>query len=40
MNLTYKDGFIIAVYFAFVLGIGAVLRRSTKTGADYFLAGR
>src|SRR5438094_138362 len=28
------------VYFAFVLGIGLVLRRYTKTSTDFFLAGR
>src|SRR5271155_6083116 len=30
----------MAVYFAFVLGIGVVLRRYVKTGSDFFLAGR
>src|SRR6266705_3361311 len=28
------------VYFAFVLGIGFVLKRYTKTSTDFFLAGR
>ena len=28
------------VYFAFVLGIGVVLKRYTKTSTDFFLAGR
>ncbi len=31
---------IIAVYFAMVLGIGFYLRRFTKSGEDFFLAGR
>jgi SSS family solute:Na+ symporter len=31
---------IIAVYFAMVLGIGFYLRRFTKRGEDFFLAGR
>ncbi len=31
---------IIAVYFAFVLGIGFYLKRFTKSGNDFFLAGR
>src|SRR5207247_10857583 len=30
----------MGVYFAFVLGIGVVLRRHTKTSTDFFLAGR
>jgi solute:Na+ symporter, SSS family len=31
---------IIAIYFAMVLGIGFYLQRYTKTGEDFFLAGR
>jgi solute:Na+ symporter, SSS family len=31
---------IVAVYFAVVLGIGFYLKRFTKTGEDFFLAGR
>jgi len=31
---------IIAIYFAMVLGIGFYLRRFTKSGEDFFLAGR
>src|SRR5690349_18011179 len=34
------DYVILAVYFAFVLGIGWVLRRSQKTSEDFFLSGR
>jgi len=30
----------MAVYFVFVLGIGAVLKRYTRTSTDFFLAGR
>ena len=31
---------IIAIYFAMVLGIGFYLQRYTKSGEDFFLAGR
>src|SRR5215475_4295801 len=40
MKITFIDGLIIFVYFAFVLGIGFVLRRYTKTSEDFFQAGR
>src|SRR5713101_7664489 len=40
MNLTAIDWLIMAVYFVFVLGIGFVLKRYTKTSTDFFLAGR
>jgi hypothetical protein len=40
MASTTIDWVIMAVYFAFVLGIGAALKRYMKTSADYFLAGR
>ncbi len=40
MGLTSIDWIIMAVYFAFVLGIGAALKRYVKTSADFFLAGR
>src|SRR5437899_1375478 len=40
MGLTSIDWVIMAVYFAFVLGIGAALKRYMKTSADFFLAGR
>jgi SSS family solute:Na+ symporter len=39
-HLAGIDYAIMAVYFAFVLGIGIVLRRSVHTGNDFFLAGR
>src|ERR1700731_2648541 len=34
------DWTIMVVYFAFVLGIGAVLKRYVKTSTDFLLAGR
>ncbi len=40
MALSAVDWLIIAIYFAFVLSIGVVLRRVTRTGSDFFLAGR
>src|SRR5436309_6126917 len=40
MQLTSIDWIIMAVYFVFVLGIGFVLKRYTKTSTDFFLAGR
>ncbi|HTP02367.1 MAG TPA: sodium:solute symporter family protein [Anaerolineales bacterium] len=40
MSLSGVDLAIIALYFAAVLGIGFYLKRYTKTGEDFFLAGR
>ncbi len=40
MNLTYVDWTIMLVYFVFVLGIGFVLKRTTRTSTDFFLSGR
>ncbi len=40
MGLTSIDWIIMAVYFAFVLGIGVALKRYMKTSTDFFLAGR
>jgi SSS family solute:Na+ symporter len=40
MTLGSVDLAIIAVYFLYVLGIGYYLRRFTKSGEDFFLAGR
>jgi solute:Na+ symporter, SSS family len=40
MNLTAIDWIIMLVYFAFVLGIGAALKRYMKTSTDFFLSGR
>ena len=34
------DYSIIGIYFAFVLGIGVVLKKYMKTSADFFLSGR
>jgi SSS family solute:Na+ symporter len=40
MTLSPIDWVLILVYFAFVLGIGAVLRRQTTTADEFFQAGR
>jgi SSS family solute:Na+ symporter len=40
MNLSWIDWVIMLLYFGFVLGIGAALKRYMKTSSDYFLAGR
>ena len=40
MTLAPVDLAIIALYFVVVLGIGFYLKRFTKTGEDFFLAGR
>src|SRR6202795_1887209 len=40
MHLTAIDWLIMAVYLAFVLGIGFWLRRSIRTSTDFFLSGR
>lgn len=40
LSLSPIDLVIIALYFAMVLGIGFYLKRFTKTGEDFFLAGR
>src|SRR5512139_3260465 len=40
VTLGAVDLVIIAVYFALVLGIGFYLKRFTKTGNDFFMAGR
>jgi SSS family solute:Na+ symporter len=40
MHLTIIDWLIMLVYFTFVLGIGAFLKRYMKTSTDFFLAGR
>jgi len=39
-HLHAVDLFIIGFYFVFVLGIGFYLKRFTKSGEDFFLAGR
>src|ERR1044071_3973155 len=40
MTLSTVDLAIIILYFAAVLGIGFYLKKFTKTGEDFFLAGR
>ncbi len=40
LSLSSADLLIIVVYFAAVLAIGFYLKRHTKTGEDFFLAGR
>ncbi len=40
VSLSWIDSLIIAIYFLFVLGIGYYLLKFTKTGDDFFLAGR
>ena len=40
ITLRVPDIAIIVVYFAMVLGIGLYLKRYTKSGEDFFLAGR
>jgi solute:Na+ symporter, SSS family len=40
LSLSPVDIAIIAIYFVMVLGIGFYLKRFTKTGEDFFLAGR
>ncbi|MFZ0427893.1 MAG: sodium:solute symporter family protein [Acidobacteriota bacterium] len=40
LSLTTIDLLIIIIYFAIVLGIGLYLKSHTKTGDDFFLAGR
>jgi SSS family solute:Na+ symporter len=40
LSLSGVDLAIIVLYFAMVLGIGWYLKRFTKTGEDFFLAGR
>ncbi len=40
IGLSFVDWLIIAIYFAFVLGIGVYLRKFTTSEEDFFLAGR
>ncbi len=40
LSLSLVDIFIILIYFVTVLGIGVYLKKFTKTGKDFFLAGR
>ena len=40
ISLSTVDLLVIVLYFAMVLGIGLYLKRSHKTGEDFFMAGR
>src|SRR6266850_6032600 len=40
IHLGLVDGAILVVYFAFVLGIGFVLKRHMRSSTDFFLSGR
>ena len=40
MGLSNVDWAVMAIYFAFVLGIGFWLKKSIKTSTDFFLSGR
>src|SRR5205085_3055226 len=40
IRLELVDGAILVVYFAFVLGIGFVLKRYMRSSTDFFLSGR
>ncbi|MEV6487711.1 sodium:solute symporter family protein [Actinoplanes sp. NPDC051633] len=40
LDLDVFDYLIVAIYFAFVLGIGFAARAAIKTSADFFLSGR
>jgi solute:Na+ symporter, SSS family len=40
LSLRFVDVLIILLYFLMILGIGFYLKRFTKTGDDFFLAGR
>ncbi|NMB76058.1 MAG: sodium:solute symporter family protein [Myxococcales bacterium] len=40
IHLAWIDWLIIVLYFLFIVGIGLYLRRYTRTGDDFFLAGR
>jgi solute:Na+ symporter, SSS family len=40
LDTNWVDFLLIAVYFAFVLGIGVMARRSVSSSLDFFLSGR
>lgn len=40
VNLTWIDYAVMGIYFAFVIGIGFMLRRYMRTSTDFFLSGR
>ena len=40
LHISWVDWLVIALYFAFVIGIGVYLKKFASTGEDFFLAGR
>ena len=40
LDLRPVDYVLIAIYFAFVIGIGFALKRAVKSSLDFFLSGR
>ena len=40
IGLSFADWLIIAIYFAFVIGIGFYLKKFTKNENDFFLYGQ
>lgn len=40
IDATWLDYLLVAIYFAFVLGIGVMARRSVSDSIDFFLSGR
>src|SRR2546423_2868005 len=40
LNLSAVDFLLMAIYFAFVLGIGFALKRAVRSSLDFFLSGR
>ncbi len=40
LHLAPVDWAILVIYFAFVVGVGAVLKRGMKSSTDFFLSGR
>src|SRR6187200_702730 len=40
LDANWVDYLLVALYFAFVMGIGVMARRSVSTSLDFFLSGR
>ena len=40
LGLSPVDWLVVAVYFAFIIGLGIYLKRFTKSQEDFFMAGR
>ena len=40
IDASWLDYLLVAIYFAFVLGIGVMARRSVSDSIDFFLSGR